>query len=266
MKKLISLFFTFIMSTTLVFAKSTEMDLISEIDYNFSQMDFSSLYRPSTKDKDRVLKMLDKEIKNVTKRNISTDEELVMLNKKLTKSFESSSKHAKKILSSEKLFNHTLKKIQEKQPEYSKEQLKENLLKLTNSFEFESEVSKTFGEVEKSGSYLQYLKNLKKSFSEEKLVDVSSYQKNGVDRKIAQDMGGVLNLLIIILVILGVMVVLSTVISILASGWFIGLAVGVVVFIACGLFVKWLVAMPTIKREHDEHLTIHQYEFEPLVS
>ena len=236
--RIVSIMLTLMMSTTLLFAKSTEMDAYNDINEAIDSMSEVSGHEniQSKNNKSRVLRLLDKQIKRAEGQNLSLENEIAGLEQKLDKAFLKTKKHSLHILSSQKQLERLLKKAQEKDGAITMQDLQEKFRAMGDINEFNKIKQSTFESIKAAGSYAAYLRTLKEQIKNDEHL-TSAKRGSSISRSIANSaMGEILNVVLIILVILGVVVLVSTLVGAALGGWIVGLAIGVVV-LAVGVVV-----------------------------
>lgn len=148
-------------STSMTFARTVEVDHMEKISDAFENLDSKSAEAHEEEGRRIVMEKLEREIQRAEKKNEELSVSMEKMNKSLTHYFEKRSSTAKSLLAHDKKLSKVYKRASKANPELTQEEFVANLESMTNENKNEEIRAKVLGELKSAGSYSQFLKKSK---------------------------------------------------------------------------------------------------------
>jgi len=195
MKKLLRLFLTLMLSTSMAYAQTTttvdEMEQVITVLEDVHQLNEQQQVNLSSKGHKIINKRLDKAIKEAEKTNDSLEETLKKLDVKITKRFNERLNKTNKILENPRQFKKQFKRLKKLDSTITENQFKERLKEKVSYSKFQEEKQLFLDDVQRAGSYVQYLRDYKNQLNH--AVVSKGSEKSLTDRYVANMSMGDIN-------------------------------------------------------------------------
>lgn len=232
--KILSILASVMISTSMVFAQ-TEVDAMAEASKTMNEIQSlsdSNLDANHSKGMNKILNRIDALIARAEKSNKPIEVTIDQLEKAMTKHHTNSKSDLERTLNNKKALNRLVKKAQSIDPSVTQVDIQNKIEMKMDTESFNQRKVAYLHKVRASGTYAQFLKNLKQEILEEASSQkVAGLKKVETGRQIASlEFQG--EMLLVTLMALGIIGVLAFAVSTL--GWLLGFGVWYVAFVAVG--------------------------------
>lgn len=223
MKNIINLLITFLISTTMCFARTSEVEMISQMSEQIevvSNLDINTFSNMNEKHLAKAMRFIDRAIMMAKVQNEFLSETMIRLENDMDYLFSRKEQTINKILKTERSIARHYKKAKRYNPALTIAEYKESLQSAIDQQESTKQKEIVLSNLQNAGSYVKFLESFKKSlkskFTEEKgrLPSSSDWIQTSI-------------IILIWALIIGVVI---------AVGYFIGWSV---IFVALGTIALW---------------------------